>query len=93
MANTLKTCQAAWEGQIILSCRKCQKKLKGRHALLALAKLKKTIKRRNKEHSGDVFAVIGVSCMDGVTVCDPRNASQLSILRSVEDIDRLFDRA
>jgi predicted metal-binding protein len=95
MANALKTYPAPWEGHIILACRKCQKKLKRNHALRALAKLKKTVKRYNKELPGHMFEVINVSCMDlcpkdGVAVCDPRTASRLSILRSVEDIKRFI---
>jgi predicted metal-binding protein len=94
MKDNTKTYPVTWEGQLILACRKCQKKLKGDPDLRALAKLKKTVKRHNKEHPDQILHVINVPCMDlcpkdGVTVCDSRNPVRLSILRSVEDIGSL----
>jgi predicted metal-binding protein len=96
MKDNAKTYPAPWQGQLILACRKCQKKLKGDPDLRALAKLKKTVKRQNKEHPEQILHVINVSCMDlcpkdGVTVCDlARSPSRLMILRSEGDIERLF---
>ena len=95
MATDLKAYPASWSGQLVLACRKCQKKLKRDHHLCALAKLKKTVKRYNKEHPDRLLHVINVPCMDlcpknGVTVCCPaRDAGSLSILRSGEDLERL----
>lgn len=95
MASSPKTYPASWEGKLILACRKCQKKLKSDHNLIALAKLKKTIKRYNREHPDRLLHVMNVPCMDlcpkdGVTVCcAARDSSRLSILRSKEDLDRL----
>jgi|SRR4029079_17889850 hypothetical protein len=95
MATVPKSYSAPWEGQLILACRKCQKKLKRDHHLRALAKLKKTVKRYNKEHPDGLLHVINVPCMDlcpkgGVTVCCPaRDARSLSILRKEEDLERL----
>jgi len=71
---------------------KCQKKLKGGGN--DLAKLKKTVNRRNKTYPDKKLTVIGVSCMDlcpksGVTVCDPEKPGSLSILWSAEDIERI----
>lgn len=92
MANGLKSYPTTWEGQLVLACRKCQKKLKQDEQLHSLSKLKKTIKRHNKEHPERLLHVINVPCMDlcpkdGVTVCCPgRDAGQLSILRSPEGI-------
>jgi predicted metal-binding protein len=96
MESDQKTYPAPWQGQLILACRKCQKKLKGDRALRPLAKLKKTVKRYNKEHPEQALHVINVPCMDlcpkdGVTVCNPaRDSAGLSILRSEEDIEQLF---
>ena len=98
MANASKTYAAPWHGQILLACRKCQKKLKSDSDLRALAKLKQTIKRRNKEHLHQPLHVIKVACMDlcpkdGVTVCRPaREPNRLSIVRNEEDIEKLFDQ-
>src|SRR5580693_3871611 len=96
MRNSHRTYPTPWSGSLILACRKCQKKLKGDSELAKLAKLKKTVKRRNKEHSQQVLHVFNVPCMDlcpkgGVTVCNPvKTPNRLSILRNEEDIDRLF---
>lgn len=98
MAHNLKTYPVPWHGQLILACRKCQKKLKSDRDLQPLAKLKKIIKRHNKEHPDRQFHVINVPCMDlcpkdGVTVCCPaRDSNVLSILRDSEDL-RLLTRA
>ena len=96
MAKELKTYAAPWDGQLILACRKCQKKLKGHHGLHALSKLKAAVKRRNAEHPGQALHVLNVPCMDlcpkdGVTVCDPAETPlRLSILRSKGDIEKMF---
>ncbi len=83
-----------WEGRLILACRKCQKKLKGYDGLHALAKLKRTFKRHNEQHSEQTLEILNVPCMglcpkNGVAVCDPCKPLRLSILRSAEDIERL----
>jgi hypothetical protein len=96
MSSTLKSYPVPWQGEIILGCRKCQKKLKRDGNLSDLTKLKKTVKRFNKEHPEQPLHFINVPCMDlcpkdGVTVCCPeRDATQLSILRSSEDLGRLL---
>jgi hypothetical protein len=92
MKSTSKTYPAPWEGQLILACRKCQKKLRGDPDLRPLAKLKKTVKRINKRYPEQTLHIINVPCMDlcpkdGVTVCCPARApNRLSILRSAEDL-------
>ena len=97
MGSALKSYSARWGGELILACRKCQKKLKDSGHLRALAKLKKTVKQHNKQHPERQLHVINVPCMDlcpkdGVTVCRPeRDSNRLSILRSLNDIERLRD--
>jgi hypothetical protein len=96
MAIQLKSFAPPWEGQLLLACRKCQKKLKGAPDLRALAKLKKTIKRLNKEHPDQPLHLLNVPCMDvcpkgGVTICDPsEHPAQLSILRTEAEVESLF---
>jgi hypothetical protein len=96
MKDNVKSYPVPWQGQLILASRKCQKKLKGDLTLPVLAKLKKTIKRRNMERPDLALHIINVPCMDlcpkdGVTVCYPaRDLSRLIVLRSVEDIEMLF---
>jgi predicted metal-binding protein len=95
MAAAPKIYPASWEGELILACRKCQKKLKADESLPALAKLKKTVKHYNKQHPDRRLHVINVPCMDlcprdGVTVCRPaHDASRLSVIRSAGDLLQL----
>ena len=95
MADALKPYPTSWEGELVLACRKCQKKLKSHKDRGALASLKRTVKRFNKEHPDKLLHVINVPCMDlcpkdGVTVCCPeRDGKHLLIMRSPHDIERL----
>ena len=95
---SFKSYPPTWEGDLLLACRKCQKKLKGEPGMRALAKLKKTIKRRNKEHPEAPLHLVSVSCMDlcpkgGVTICLPATQPvTLSILRNEGEIEGLFSR-
>jgi predicted metal-binding protein len=96
MALELKSYPAPWTGMLLLACRKCQKKLKKDDDLEALANLKKTVKRRNRKSGQELLHIINVECMDlcpggGVTVCVPsQSTDRLLILRSTEDLDRLY---
>ena len=94
MRNEIKSYPPKWKGDLLLACRKCQRKLKGEPGMRALAKLKKTIKRRNRENAGTVLHVINVPCMDvcpkkGVTICLPGQPSRLAVLRQKHDLDQL----
>ena len=83
-------------GSCSLACRKCQKKLKGDARLAALAKIKKLIKRRNKEHPDKALHVLNVACMDlcpksGVTICNPAEVpNRLLIVRCEEDLETIL---
>jgi predicted metal-binding protein len=95
MPNEIKLYPPTWEGDLVLACRKCQRKLKGTPGMRALAKLKKAIKRRNQEHPGAVLHVINVPCMDlcpknGVTVCIPEQPTKLAVLHDEQGIDQLY---
>jgi len=85
-----------WSGEVLLACRKCQKKLKGERGMRPLAKLKSTVKGWNKAHPGEPLHLIQTPCMDlcpkgGVTVClAQRDPIELSVLRSEEDLGRLL---
>jgi predicted metal-binding protein len=95
MAGALKTYAAPWKGELILACRKCQKKLKRDEALNGLAKFKKTVERYNTAHPERPLHVMNVSCMDlcpkkAITVCCPaRDPLRLLVLRSQEDLGLL----
>ena len=65
----------------------------------ALARLKKTIKRHNKQQRPVIaLHLISVPCMDlcpkgAVTICLPASQpAKLSIIRKEEDIDELYRR-
>ena len=91
--SPLKTHPPTWAGELLLACRKCQKKLK--HEDRGLSRLKKTVKRRNKGSPGRELRVVNVPCMDvcpkgGVTVCLlERSPVRLAVLRDVGDLERL----
>lgn len=95
MNETLRSWPAPWQGDVLLACRKCQKKLKKHGSSSALSKLKKLVKRRNQAYPEAAIHVINVGCMklcpkDAVTVCRPsRDAERLSMVRSEADLDLL----
>jgi hypothetical protein len=87
---TLKSYPAQWDGRLLLACRKCQKKIKRGNGSKALARLKKTVKKRMGE-----MHLVNVPCMDlcpknGVTVCVPAISDErLFILRSASDLEEI----
>jgi predicted metal-binding protein len=98
LQSGLKSYLAPWEGQIILVCQKCQKKIRHSGKKNKLGKLAKDLKKRcRREQNGPRFHVIEVSCLKvcpkgGVTVC-PQNLiarNEFSIVRSAADINALF---
>jgi predicted metal-binding protein len=97
MGNDLKSYDVPWSGELVLACRKCQKKLKGDAELGELAKLKKAVKRYNKAHPEGELSVLNVPCMDlcpkgGVTVCvASEKPVRLRILRRVGEIGELVE--
>ena len=98
MRTSLKSYPPTWKGDLLLACRKCQKKLKGEPGMRALVRLKKTIKRHNREHPAEALHVFSVPCMDlcpkgAVTICLPANkTAMLSIVHNESEIDELYRR-
>jgi predicted metal-binding protein len=96
MASELKSYPARWEGQLVLACKKCQRKLKRDDEPHELAKLRKVAKKLNKQADEKLLHVIDVPCMDlcpkdAVTVCVPRVTDErLYILRTREDLLKLL---
>ena len=93
--NGLRSYPGPWEGQIILACRKCQKKLKHGGKKNGIAKLNKELKKRGNQE-GVQLRVIEVSCLKmcpegGVTVCTQRQLgrNECSIVRTKADVDAL----
>jgi predicted metal-binding protein len=96
----LRSYRGPWKGQLLLVCRKCEKKLKGKKKESGLGKLKRALKERTpSDGSGIRFHVIGVSCLDvcpkgGVTVCTQKQMGlgQFCILNTDADITTLIEQ-
>ena len=95
MPKILKLYPAPWDGQLLLACRKCQKKLKREKRLLKLTKIKKAVKDLNRRRPAEKMHALNIPCMglcpkNGVTVCVPsRGCGHLFILQSESDLERL----
>ncbi len=86
-----------WKGQIVLVCRKCQKKLHGGKKN-KIAKLGKVLKKQGRqEEDAPRLRVIQVSCLNvcpkgGVTVCTQSQLArnECCIVRTPADLDALI---
>jgi predicted metal-binding protein len=86
-----------WKGQLLLACRKCQKKLKRGEGA---AKLSKALKRRaRQDEDGLKLRVIEVPCLKmcpkgGITVCTQAQLGrgECSIVRNGADVDSLYQQ-
>jgi predicted metal-binding protein len=93
-----RTYPAPWKGQLVMVCRKCQKKLKHEGKKNGLAKLHKTLKKRARQgEDGLRLYVVDVSCLNlcpkgGVTVCTQQQLEkeECSILRTRADVNSLL---
>jgi hypothetical protein len=99
--DALRTYAAPWDGELVLACTKCRRKLKKKGGgAKALSNLKKWFKARS---TLDEFApnvrIVGIDCVKvcpkgGVTVtrqhqlCD--EGREVSILRSKADLEALY---
>ncbi len=99
-AFELKNYVVPWEGNLLLACKRCQKKLrKSRHSA-GFAKVKKWIKARGrKEKSAIELRVIEVPCLkicpkNGVVVCSQAqlaaSPARFSIVRSEKQLESLY---
>ena len=98
--EALRDYPAPWKGELLLVCRKCQKKLKHNGQSSGIAKLSKALKKRARhdEHA-PALHVLQVPCMKmcpkgGVTVCTQRQLGrgECSIVRSGADVDALYQQ-
>ena len=95
--STLQAYPIPWGGQVVLACRKCQKKLKRSDGV---AKLSKALKKRaRRDEDGLKLRVIEVSCLKmcpkgGVTVCTQAQLgrNECSIVRNRADVDSLYQK-
>jgi hypothetical protein len=96
----VRTYGAPWKGQLLLVCRKCQKKLKHGGKKQSVSKLSKALKKRARDdENAPKLHVIEVSCLNlcpkgGVTVCTQRQLAdgECSIVRSRADVDALYEQ-
>jgi predicted metal-binding protein len=92
---------APWKGQLLLVCRKCQRKLKHSGKKNGLAKLAKGLKKRARhDEDGPKLHVIQVPCLKmcpkgGVTVCTQGQLArgECSIVRTAKDVEALLSLA
>jgi predicted metal-binding protein len=97
--DVLRTYGAPWRGQLVLVCRKCQRKRKHEGKKNGLGKLNKVLRKRARKDDGvPPPHVVDVSCLklcpkSGVTVCTERQLGrrQCSIVRTSADVDALLD--
>jgi hypothetical protein len=98
--EAMRSYPAPWKGELLLVCRKCQKKLKHDGQRNGISKLSKALKKRARhdEHA-PALHVLQVPCMKmcpkgGVTVCTQRQLGrgECSIVRSQADVDALYQQ-
>lgn len=98
--EVVRSYRVPWKGQLVLVCRKCQKKLKHGGQRKGIAKLGKALKKRTRDaEDGLKLHVIEVPCMKlcpkgGVTVCTQRQLGrgECSIVWSGADVDALVEQ-
>jgi hypothetical protein len=96
--GVVRSYRAPWKGELLLVCRKCQKKLK--HDKNGIAKLKKALKKRARhDENPPRLHVLEVPCLKmcpegGITVCTQRQLGlrECSIVRSRADVDALYQQ-
>jgi predicted metal-binding protein len=96
--EVLRSYPGPWKGQLLLACRKCQKKLKHGRKKVGISKLSKALKKRARhDENAPRLHVIEVPCLKlcpkgGVTVCTQRQLGQgkCSIVRTNADVDALY---
>ncbi len=96
--SALRAYPAPWKGQLVLACRKCQKKLRARDGSGSVAKLKKALKSCAKHDQDSIrIRLVEVSCLKlcpkgAVAVCTQSQlgAGTCSMVRSGDDVEALY---
>jgi predicted metal-binding protein len=96
--ETVRSYPAPWKGELLLICRKCQKKLKHHGQKNGVSKLSRALKKRFRhDENAATLHVLQVPCLKmcpkgGVTVCTQRQLArrECSIVRSNADVDALY---
>jgi hypothetical protein len=98
--GAVRSYQGPWKGELLLVCRKCQKKLKHDGKKNGIAKLSKALKKRARhDENAPRLHVIEVTCLKmcpegGITICTQRQLGrgECSIVRSKADVDMLYQQ-
>ncbi|AXC09624.1 hypothetical protein ACPOL_0239 [Acidisarcina polymorpha] len=99
--SELKNYSAPWTGEVILACKRCQKKLRREKHPSEFSRLKKWFKNRGRQlPSTTAFHIIEIPCQNicpkhGVVVLSrPQLASRpprFSILSSERQVERFYE--
>ena len=98
--EALRAYDAPWQGQLVLVCEKCERRLRKDREHRDTPRLRKVLKACAEESSQPIaLRVLEVGCMKlcpegGVTVCTGEQAAenpvQLSVIRTPEDVVLLY---
>ncbi|MGI8772838.1 MAG: hypothetical protein ACR2JE_15540 [Acidobacteriaceae bacterium] len=100
LVGPLRIYRTPWKGELVLACRKCQKRMKKHGGGGGLSKIKRWFKRRTKtDAEAPVVHVIDVPCVKlcprgGVTIFSQRQLEHhppaVCIARTVEDLEAFY---
>ncbi len=96
--DQIRSYPGAWKGQLVLSCTKCQKKLRKDDPGHPLGKLKKALKQCARRDEDKLrLRVIDIPCLklcpkNGVTVCTQLQLGrgECSVLHTAEQAEQLY---
>lgn len=99
-AGVLRIYRAPWKGELVLACKKCQRKIRKHDGPGALGKISRWFRRRTKENPDAApVRVIEIPCVKlcpkgGVTIFSQRQLahqpSGVCIARSEEDLEAFY---
>ncbi len=97
--RTLRSYLLPKRGTLLLTCGKCQRRLKHDGDPHNIVPLKKTLKQMRRQSQADIrLNVLKVPCLrlcprDGITICTPAQVvrGECSIVRSPDDLRLIID--
>jgi hypothetical protein len=102
VSGPLRIYRTPWKGELVLACRKCQRKMKKRRGAGALRKVKSWFKKRARQDpEGPTIHVIDVACVKlcpkgGVTIFAQQQLAHhppgVCIARSEEDLEAFYQQ-
>jgi Fe-S-cluster-containing hydrogenase component 2 len=91
----LHTYSPPWKGELVLACRKCQRRIRKQHGRHPLARIRRWFRKRGKRDPlGSAVHVIDIPCVklcprNAVTIITQRQAG-VAVARSEADLERLY---